>query len=792
MQLEKVLLVLSLVSAGDAGVRELPPQRLHSVHLPALPPVARKPPRADLAELSRFPVEAELAIDRRVEDALGRGDVPGCVVIIGRQDGVVFRRAYGFAEIEPGRRPMRPDAVFDLASVTKAVATATSVAALVERGRLHYDDPVSHWLGAFRAPDKRDITLRQLLTHTSGLPPVIDVRSFTRGREAAVRSIAATRLSSAPGERYLYSDLGFIVLGEVIERASGERLDRFARETLYAPLGLSSTGFLPGPELVPRAAPTEWVDGAMLRGTVHDPRARALGVTGHAGLFSSADDLARFARMLLGRGQLDGVRVLAPSTVAAMIHEQPVNGARVALGWDLPDDPDHSAFSRRSFGHEGFTGTSLWIDPERDRFVVFLSNRVHPSGHGRAGPLAQAIRALAAPALAHLDREHDAGIGAGVDRLRSEGFQPLAGHRILLLTHDAARARDGVRTADVLFQSPRVHVVGLLSPEHGLSASGEARVGDSRDPRTGLVVESLYGPRSEPSQKLLSQVDTIVVDLQDVGARFYTYASTLLAVLRSAARHGKRVVVLDRPNPLGDAVEGPVSARAPRSFIDPFPLPVRHGMTIGELGRMFVGELSLAVDLEVVPLIGWPRRAHFGETGLRWFPPSPNLPSPDAALLYPGIALLEATNLSVGRGTATPFQLVGAPWLRPERLRDLLRAKGVKTKAVAFVPDKGPYRGELCRGLAFEVLDEGSFQPVAFGLALARALHAGFPEWETSRMAPLLGDQEVLAAIESDAPLEAIERLIRPGLARFADVRSRYLLYAPGAGSIRAYGASNL
>lgn len=740
----------------------------------AVAPVQR-PAAAPRAPL-RLPARIQLAIEREVDRAIERGDMPGAVVVIGRRDGITFRRAFGLASVEPSARPMHEDSVFDLASVTKAVATATSVAALVEEGRVRYDDPVARYVPSFAADDKRGITLRHLLTHTAGLPPVNELAAAERGLPSLLASIGALRLASAPGERYGYSDLGFIVLGEVVARASGEPLDGFARRRLFEPLGLASTAFRPGPG--PRLVPTERVGDAFLTGRVHDPRARALGgVAGHAGLFASADDLARFSRMLLGNGSLDGTRVLRPETVREMTRPADVPGARVTLGWDAPDDPGRAAFSEKSFGHEGFTGTSLWIDPERDQFVVFLSSRLHPDGKGRVAPTAQAIRALVG---ARHEEEAGARIQLGIDRLADEDFARLRGHKVALLSHSAARDRHGQRSIDRLFQALGADLVRVLAPEHGVSADLEGFVHETRDARTGLAVVSLYAEKPV-EDAAFSGVDTVVVDLVDAGARFYTY----LALLRSVLESGRRVVVLDRPN-LGDALhpDGPVSTGTQR-FVDPHPLPVLHGMTFGELARLIAFERGLANSPDVVELVGYTRELSFDETGLPWFDPSPNLRSPAAALLYPGVALLEQTNLSVGRGTATPFELVAAPWLDAPRVIAMLgQLAGLEASAAEVVPDRGPYAGERCAAIRFRVTNRRAVRPVELGLALAHALESVHPgEWQPAGMAALLAHSATLDAIRAGAPVPALRKRFESELAAFAARRQRWLLYPSAAAS---------
>lgn len=767
----RVLVLLALAVAADSAradarsvLRQTP--RLVLPSLARTPPPAPSKPAASL----RLPVATELAIEREIDHAIEHGDMPGAVVVVGRRSGVSFRRAFGLAAVLPAPRPMTADAVFDLASVTKAVATATSIAALVEDGQLAYDEPIARSLPIFATEDKRGITLRHLLTHTSGLPAVNPVPTHPVGAREMLADIAGTKLVSAPGEQYRYSDLGFIALGEVVRHRAKESLDHFVARRLFAPLGLRNTRFVPGGG--PRLVPTEKEGEAFLLGTVHDPRARALGgVAGHAGLFSTADELARFARMLLAGGELDDKRVLRAGTVARMTAPIEVPGARVALGWDSPDDPTRSVFSARSFGHEGFTGTSLWIDPQADRFVVFLSSRLHPDGKGRVAPTAQAIRAL----VAHVREEpRQPVVELGIERLLRNGAKLLGGARVAYLTHSAARDGEGRRSVDRLFEVLGARLVRIVTPEHGMSGTLEGPVPNGRDPRTDLPIVSLYGAAS--SAPAWQGVDTIVVDLVDVGVRFYTY----LSALRTALESGRRVVVLDRPNPNGGLdVEGPVSLAAPPSLIDPHPLPVMHGMTFGELARMLLAERGLGTRLEVLPMTGWRRGMSFGDTGLSWFAPSPNLRSASAARLYPGLALLELTNVSVGRGTSTPFEVVAAPWLdAPELIRVVGPVAGVRFRAGDVTPSAGPYRGERCAAVFFALTDPAALRPVDLGLGLARALRLTHPEtWETRNLGVLLGGSAARDALLSDEPLASVERTFAAQAAAFVERRRPYLLY---------------
>ena len=339
--------------------------------------------------------DAFAEIDHVVQHHIGLGNLPGAVVLVGHLDTVVFEKAYGNRSVEPEIEAMTPETVFDLASLTKVVATAPSVMLLVQRGRLKLDDPVSKYLPAFGQAGKKQVTLRQLLVHYSGLPA--DLRK-TRRRpitsKNALSRIYQVRLVAPPGHRFIYSDLGFVVLGKVIEKVTGQSLARFAQENIFSPLGMASTGFLPRPEVIPNIAPTERLkEGGMLRGQVHDPLASKLGgIAGDAGLFSTARDLARFCQMFLHRGSLNGAEIFHPETIALMTSVQSPDGKPDirGLGWDIQStfsSVKGSFFSAASYGHTGYTGTSLWIDPETQTFLIILTNRVHPDGKGNVKEL---------------------------------------------------------------------------------------------------------------------------------------------------------------------------------------------------------------------------------------------------------------------------------------------------------------------------------------------------------------------------------------------------------------------
>jgi uncharacterized protein YbbC (DUF1343 family) len=671
-----------------------------------------------------------------------------------------------------------------------------SILALADRGRLDLDATAARYVPEFRGHGKERITLRQLLTHVSGMPVETPLTDFERGRAAALARLFALSPKSEPGERFLYSDIGFLVLEEVVRRVTGLDLATFAQAAVFSPLGMRATGFLPAATLRARMAPTERRNDVWMRGEVHDPRAFRLGgVAGHAGLFSTASDLALFARMILGGGALDGVRVLSPAMLGKMLAPHDVPGGIRALGWDVQSSYSSTrglALSRRAVGHTGYTGTSLWIDPERDLFVLFLSNRVHPDGKGAVLPLAAAIATLAGTALSPGPVEPSA-FALGIDVLAAQNFSSLRGLRLALLTNDSARARDGRRTTDILAARRDLSLVTLLGPEHGLGAVRDERIEDGIDGKTRLPVASLYGgalsPRrgSSPGPRpvtLPPDIDALVVDLPDVGARFFTYASTVHAVLRSAAQRGLKVIVLDRPNPLGATeVSGPVLKAGEMSAVNHSLLPVRHGMTMGELAEMMDADEHLGARLQIVRMTGYDRRASLDELGLPFWPPSPNLRNLDEVLLYPGTALLESTNVSVGRGTDTPFEVVGAPWIDSAALAaelDHAGLGGVTFEATTFTPEASPYRGRPCHGVRMHLNDRTRFDTVRTGIAMAialRKLHR--PTWDDSRLRRMLGDPAVAQAIHDGRKLGDIEALYKEELERFRSKRAKYLLYPP-------------
>ena len=778
-------------------------------------------------------------MDTVIQASIEKKELPGAVVVVARHGKIAWRKAYGARAVAPQREGMTLDTIFDLASLTKVVATTTSIMMLVEQGKVRLSDSVVQFIPEMKGEGREAITIEHLMTHVSGFAPDFDLRDRWTGYDEAMKRLYREPLRTQPGTRFVYSDINYIALGEVVHRVSGRMLDEFARQNIFAPLGMRDTGFNPAANLQSRIAPTEKRRGQMnylgdsgadagsqgeqwLRGQVHDPTSyRMNGVAGHAGLFSTADDLAIFCQMLLNGGVYGGKRVLSPLTIAAMTQPRAVmeSGAARGLGWDIATSFSTNKgdlFPLGSFGHTGFTGTSIWIDPASDSFLIFLSNRVHPDGTGDVAALRGRVASIvassitdagidkareesadaAAEILASLARLNslnsraanssvpapDAQVLTGIDVLERDGFKQLNGMRIGLVTNHTGRDRAGRPTIDVLFKAPNVKLTALFAPEHGIRGLADEKVSDTKDEQTGMPIYSLYGETRRPKPEQLKDLDALVYDIQDVGVRFYTYVSTLGIVIEEAAKAKLPVFILDRPNPInGIDVEGPVADADKLSFTAYHTIPVRHGMTIGELARLYNEERHLGADVRVIRMENWRRSMWFDSTGLTWVNPSPNMRSLTEATLYPGIGLLETTNLSVGRGTATPFEIIGAPWLDGQKLAGYLNARrlpGVRFVPVSFKPDASVFKNEECRGVNIVIVDRARFQPLLTGIEIAVALHSLFgTEWKVDSYLRLLVNSDALARLKRGETAEEMIRSWNTPLANFRRVRERALLY---------------
>jgi uncharacterized protein YbbC (DUF1343 family)/CubicO group peptidase (beta-lactamase class C family) len=814
-------------------------------------------------------------VDSVIEQAVADGSIPGAVLVVGHDGAVVYRKAYGHRALEPKLEPMTLDTVFDLASLTKVIATTTAVMQLVERGRVRLNDPVAKYLPEFAQNGKEDITVRQLLTHYSGMAPDIELTPAFDSKESAYRLAFAETPQQAPGSGFVYSDTNFIVLGAMVEKVAGETLDAYTERHIFVPLKMARTRFLPPAAWRAKIAPTEYDEHEhMLRGVVHDPRARRMGgVAGHAGLFSTGDDLAKFAQALLNGGG----GILSPLMVEKMTSPETPPAAAVlrGFGWDI-DSPFSSnrgdLLPVGSFGHTGWTGTSIWIDPTTETYIILLTNAVHPRGKGNAIGLRSKVATEVASALNLTVSEKEAlrwksitgynealsagrrmstrngTVKTGIDVLEEHGFDVLkaAGQsadtknvdatkvdskssdansvdanaataksedaksdvansvansvgengavaqnpnpkkRIGLVTNQTGVDGLGIRTIDVLANAPGISLTAIFSPEHGVTGTLDTTdVNNSKDAATGVPVYSVYGGTDaarRPPADVMKSLDAVVFDIQDAGAPFYTYETTLGYFLEGAAKAGVELIVLDRPNPVtGSFVQGPVADAGRESFTNYWTVPVRHGMTLGELAKMFNAERNINAKLTVVPMEGWQRGDWFDSTGLVWVNPSPNLRSVNEAALYPGVALIEGTNISVGRGTDTPFELVGAPWVKSKELAAYLNARGiagVRFVPVTFTPTSSVYSGQTCSGVNVILTDRNGVDSPELGIELAAALHKLYAaDFKIERMSGLLVNQNAFDALVAGQDPRRIAQDWQEGLAAFQKMREKYLIY---------------
>ena len=795
-------------------------------------------------------------IDELVNKDIADKKLPGAVVIVGHKGKIVFRKAYGNRALVPAVEKMTLDTIFDVASLTKVVATATSVMVLAERGKLRLNDTVGKYIPEIQDKDAKNITIQQLLTHTSGYAPDFDLREKWTGREGMQAALYKEKPRNPPGTRFVYSDIGFIILGEIVERISGMSLGTFVAQNLADPLKTQDTMFwrklqvISAPPGLPvnvasvdptlaRYAPTENIKGQqsylggvfdgkdgekILRANVHDPTSyRMGGVAGHAGLFSTGDDLARFCQMLLNGGILDGKRILSSNTVARMTAPVVISedGGTRGLGWDMNTSFSSNRgelFPLGSFGHTGFTGTSLWIDRVSQTFVVFLSNRVHPDGKGDVTPLRAKVSTVAASAIEDTPVEAmrlaeniywsqvtpqiekfrsiqrsaissqtessntTVNVLNGIDVLERDKFKQIEGMRIGLVTNHTGRNRAGAQTIDILKAAPNVKLTALFAPEHGIRGALDDKVSDEADAKTGLPVYSLYGESRRPKPEQLKDLDALVFDIQDVGVRFYTYQATLKNVMEEAAKAKLKIFVLDRTNPVnGVDVEGPIADADKLSFVVTHTTPLRHGMTIGEWAAMVNAENKIGADLTVIKMEGWRRGLWFDQTNQTWVNTSPNMRSLTEATLYPGVGVIETTNVSVGRGTDTPFEVVGAPYIDGNKMAAYLNNRnlpGVRFIPVRFKPNASVFKDQDCGGINIVIVDRARFKSVRTGFEIAAALRYLYPDdWKTDRYNTLLANQDAFDRIKRGESAEEAEKAWQPALADFLKRRAQFLLY---------------
>lgn len=749
------------------------------------------------------------ALDKAINQAIEEGRLPGAVLLVGQPGKILYRKAYGLRAIEPQREPMTVDTIFDIASLTKIVSTTASVMRLYEQGKIRMNDPVTKYLPQFQGGHS-DITVRQLLSHFSGLRPDVDLKATWSGYDTGIKLALTEPPMAQPGERFIYSDINFLLLGEIVRVLSGEALDQFAAKEVFAPLKMMETRYQPPAAWRSRIAPTERVEGTILRGVVHDPTARRMGgVAGHAGIFSTADDLSHFCEMMINGGIYDGKRWASALAVQKFTEPQTPPNQPILRGFGFDLDSPFSSnrgelFPIGSFGHTGFTGTSIWIDPVTKTYVILLANSVHPTQRPAMTPLRAQVATIVAASLDVTEQKvaltsyletaqatplrrvvaRNAEVMNGIDVAAADGFKVFRGKRVGLITNQTGITRDGKRNIDVMLAAG-VKLVKLFSPEHGIAGKlDQEDVGDQRDPISKLPVVSLYRQVDrKPSAAALRDIDVMVFDIQDVGVRFYTYISTMKNAMEAAAEHHIEFVVLDRPNPItGLHVEGPMLDRDLISFVGCSVLPLRHGMTIGELAGWINTEDRIGAKLSVVKLKNWKRGDWWDSTALPWVDPSPNMRSLGEATLYPGVGMIESSkNYSVGRGTDKPFEQIGADWIDGPQLAHYLNQRmvpGVRFYPVRFRPTSSNFQGKEISGVRMELLDREGFSGLRLGLEIAAALQKLYPgkiDFELNQK--LIGSRILIDGLKNGTDPRALEFLVEEPVSEFRKKSKNYLLY---------------
>ncbi|MBN2377417.1 MAG: DUF1343 domain-containing protein [Sedimentisphaerales bacterium] len=719
-------------------------------------------------------------IENAVQEEIAKGNCAGAVVLVGRDDEIVYWKALGQEIIIPHREEMTKTSVFDLASVSKPVGTATSIMILLDRKQIDLDDYVGKFLPAFACEGKEKVQIFHLLTHTSGLAAYTDAKAIEKEHgsvcpEMVIAKICSLKALNAPGEKFRYSCLNYITLGKIVEVISGKKLDEFAAQNIFKPLGMKHTGYNPPQTWRNDIAATEVVEGKPYRGVVHDPLARLMaGVSGNAGVFSDAYDLSIYCRMLLNHGTYKNVKILSANAVNLLTAAQiPGHSCGFHISSNMyASDP--------AFAHKGYTGTYLLCDPIKNIFIILLANRVHPEDKGTINPLRDRITEIVFRELS---------VQTGLDKI-SAYANLFRGKRVGIITNHTAYTRSGKHIAQVFADMKDTKVTALFGPEHGIYGLAEdaIHIEDQKDPLLGVPIYSLYGKHLKPTAEMLKNVDVLVFDIQDIGARFYTYVYTMSLAMEAAAEMGKEFVVLDRPNPLnGVNVEGNILEPEYSTFVGLYPIPVRHGMTVGELARMFNSQgwlkNGIKAKLTVVPMKGWKRELWYKQTGLDFIKTSPNMPDLETATIYPGLCLLEGTNLSEGRGTSSPFLQFGAPWINAEELTANLNAlalPGVKFGPASFTPTMSKHQNVECFGCRIDVTDRNLLEPYWSGIQIVNAIYQMYPkkfEWKTRHFDRLCGSSEIRQAIVNQTSLEELKRKRQSDLASFLEIRKKYLLY---------------
>jgi SSS family transporter len=889
-----------------------------------------------------------------INDAITNHHLPGAVVVVGHNGHQVFEQAYGNRKLdnEPGldgkpspAEPMTEDTIFDMASLTKDLATATSVMQLYEAGKFQFDDPVEKYLPDFNPQHdatRSKVTIRLLLTHFSGEGPDVSLKDpwglDKPDKTEGFRRALTSPLAGDPGTKFVYSDINFILLGDLIETLSGQTEDVYTAEHIFKPLGMTHTGYhgfntvcgkfdrigaaivIPNRPASVEEAPSCYGGGSgsaswtayngiantaptthddegnaqtnphfdmLTRGTVHDPTTRRMGgVAGHAGVFSTAHDISLYASALLEKlVHNTGPFPLKQSTLQLMtMPEQPGHsasqiaaaqaanddaikageqGAQPGLaphypaikgqdlrgyGWDIDtafSKPRGAIFPIGSFGHTGFTGTTLWMDPASDSYIVLLTNAVHPRGNTPISNLRGQVATAAAQALGLSSAADNPATGrnlnqliplqilTGIDALEQSHFAALTtlakSHNNHLnfgvLTNQNGLDSQDRRTIDQLntLKSENIHLTTLFAAEHGITGQQDTTyMGAEVDSATSLTVTGLYGTGAaarHPKHEQLANLDAIVIDLQDAGVHYWTYESVLGYFLEASDiekkqyQHTLNIIVLDRPNPVGGlAMQGPLVDANHTSYVAYMPIPTRHGLTYGELAKYIVAAKHLDTALIVVPMQHWHRNMFWKDTGLPWVNPSPNLRSPEAAVLYPALGEIESTNISVGRGTEHPFSFFGAGvptvkpststatggiasstgfvgpttvWFIAKDVAAYLTARNIPsvtftatTEPILEDANHYPFHGQTIDAVRVIATDPVALDTPELGIEILSALHHLYPtQFNLARSMTLLCNEATVAAITRGDDPRSIAASWQPALDAYKSSVAPILLY---------------
>jgi len=716
-----------------------------------------------------------------LERAVNRSGAPGAVACLGNGPNIHFLGAAGNRQRSPEPLPATPDTLYDLASLTKVMATATAVMQLRDAGRVDLDAKASDYLPL---QGLERFTIRQLLTHTTGLAPLIRFHPGPTPLNDAVARIATAPITSMPGTRRIYSDLGYILLGKLVELWAGDTLDAYCQERIFKPAGMTRTAYNPPREWWGNTAPTENdpTRGGMLVGRVHDENAFALGgVAGHAGLFAPAQDVARFCHALI-EGRLLSLSTLDEMLETTHVPSYPWQG----LGWKTDpwrDSAEGWLAGRRVFGHTGWTGVCMWVDRDNGDYLILLSNTCHPSRSLRDN---RSLRQAFSSGAHRAWRPTRANTHTGLDRLAWNGFSVVRGKNLGLLTNTAVTDVFGRNIVEVLGTADSHTLRRLFSPEHGFSL--EAAAGELVASQSGPIpIVSLYGDKQTPDRADLQGLDQLLVCLPDIGARYYTYIATMKNCLEVCAAAGVPVLVLDRPNPLGSRVlEGPVATRT-TSLVSWGAVPVRHGMTLGEAAMFFkeTEPWGNRLNLDILPMDQWPNDFLFPQCELPWRAPSPNIPDFETSLAYVGTCLFEGLNVNEGRGTDAPFLQFGAPWLDAHHLvAEIAREgfPGCSLEEVAYTPRSLPgrapnpeYQDQVCFGVRFRITDPHAFRPFHATVALIAGMLKRHPDEcrFKSFFDTLAGGTWLRQQLEAGKEAADIDAEIAEDLARFDATRPK-------------------